>query len=139
MSKAVSTVLSDFKPNKLQSAAIRRIREFQKELGTYGVQLRAAMELEFTVVDKDGIPQVGAINLEKAIEYIDNLSKSGMPHIQSFKTEGAAAQDDQKKATQYEITVDDSKGFPALAIGKYNFRPEEVAAITLHMKKHTIP
>jgi hypothetical protein len=139
---ALSAILPGFVPTPLQAAAIRRIREYQQELKQqYGLFVRSSMELEFMVHDDQGILCPGAINMDKALERLNDSQKDNLPHIHKFEVEGEVPRRLHlpAMATQYEVSVDDKAGFLPIKEGKNPaFHPEEIAGVVQRLKTRSI-
>jgi hypothetical protein len=89
MSKALESILPDFKLSALQQAAIDQIAKYKDELAQYGMYVRTAMELEFMVQDSSGMLTPGTIDLGKAHTFLSE--QENLPYIEKVDTEGEVA------------------------------------------------
>lgn len=124
MSKAIETVMTGFTPSPLQVAAIRRIQELQQELAQHGMYMRSAMELEFTVEDRNGILKPYTLNLKATEKFISNPA-FGLKHFEKLKTDASS---------DYEITLAD-RVTPDKKVDPTRFSPLLIAAETASLKR----
>jgi hypothetical protein len=118
----------------LQQAAIERIIYFKEEMAKKGIYVRSAMELEFTIMDENGIPIPLALKPERIKEAEKYLQDKIPHHIQRFGYEHIDPKNARPMSDiSFEVNVIDNEDDP---LKPYN--PLSVATVTSQLKEKTL-